>query len=48
MVIYEFKPQERRVVRVAIMFSRDIEVLICGDMKSTVFESCLDRPCSCV
>lgn len=48
MVIYGFKPQERRGVRVATMFSRDIEVLICGDMKHTVFEACLDRPCSCV
>lgn len=30
--------------RVATMISRDIEVLICGDMKRTVFEACLEGP----
>lgn len=49
MVIYGFKPQERREGgQVAKMFSLDIEVLICGDMKRTDFEACLDKSCSCV
>ena len=45
--MYGFEPQDRWR-GMAIMYSLDVGALICGDMKRTEFEACLDRPYNCV